>query len=128
MPHLGELETVDRVDVLRIDIGSVLPWSGWASVPGEILGVARGSDAATLASQIAALPDGEQMRCFLPRYGVRIWRSSDLLAEVALCFRCHNALTFIGGQQGWFKFDADSDPGRELLSALQRFDPESGNQ
>ena len=127
MPDLGELEAVDRVEVVRIDLEGVLPWSDWTSVPGRTLGVVEGSAAATLASQIVALPEGEQMRCFVPRYGVRIWRSSDLLAEVALCFRCHNAITFVGGREGWFQFDAESDAGRELLSTLQRFDPEGGD-
>ena len=124
MPDLIQPQAVQRVDVIRIPAESVSNSSEWVAVPGDVLATVEGLEAQALVERIAALPDGEQMRCFTPRYGLRIWGTELLLAESALCFRCHNALTLIEGQRGWFQFDADSDAARLLLAELERFDPD----
>jgi hypothetical protein len=66
------------------------------------------------------------MRCFVPRFAVRLRNGAVVLAEVAFCFRCHNALV-IPSQRGpetpaWFTFDPDSEPAQELLRRFQSFE------
>jgi hypothetical protein len=69
------------------------------------------------------LPEDEQMRCFNPQYGIRLRSGTTVLAEVAFCFRCHNALVIPSahtpGLTTWFTFDPDSSPAQELLRLLR---------
>ena len=60
--------------------------SEWIAVPGEVLATVEGPEAQALVGRVAALPDGEQMRCFTPRYGLRIWDAELLLAESVSAF------------------------------------------
>jgi hypothetical protein len=124
VPALVQPQAVQRVDVIRIPAESIPNSFEWVALPGDVLATVEGPEAQSLVARIAALPDGEQMRCFTPRYGLRIWGSELVLAETALCFRCHNALTLIDGQRGWFTFDADSGAARQLRAELEHFDPD----
>lgn len=48
------------------------------------------------------------------------------MAEVAFCFRCHNALGIASPHSPttptWFTFDPDSEPAQRLLRLFQAFD------
>ncbi|MFJ9431644.1 hypothetical protein ACIRQY_18555 [Streptomyces sp. NPDC101490] len=77
---------------------------------------------------IAALPPGEQHRCFVPGWGIRAHGPTDPLFEIAFCFRCHGARLWgpdlppaLRGQP----FDADSPAAHELLRRFRaRLPPE----
>ena len=65
------------------------------------------------------MPDAEQMRCFVPRFGIRVRSDTTLLAEVAFCFSCRNAMAFPSEHTPqlprWFAFDPHSSAAQELL-------------
>jgi hypothetical protein len=65
------------------------------------------------------LPEAEQMRCFTPSYGIRLRTETSVLAEVAFCFQCRNALVLnaahIPNLPDWFTFDPNSTPAQQLL-------------
>ena len=86
---------------------------------------ARDGEQPEVGPVLADLPDGEQLRCFMPHFGIRLWAGGALRAEAALCFRCNNALTFVDGERGWFEFDGDSRTGGMLRAALERHEPSS---
>lgn len=69
-------------------------------------------------SLIADLPSSELYRCFVPGWGIRAHSSTDLLFEIAFCFRCHGARIWgpdVPVEQNGQTFDADSPAGLELL-------------
>ncbi|ATY14728.1 hypothetical protein CU254_33185 [Amycolatopsis sp. AA4] len=113
---------IRRFEGLRI---TDIETQDWASVPGEVLGEWDGEDAAAVAELLAELPDGELMRCFLPRYGIRAHGSAGVLFEIAFCFRCHGALTLLPGrgEQDLIAFDAGSAPAQRLLEKFKALDP-----
>ncbi|MFJ6700024.1 hypothetical protein ACIQM4_28790 [Streptomyces sp. NPDC091272] len=71
---------------------------------------------------IGSLPDSELYRCFIPSWGIRAHSDSDLLFQIAFCFRCHGARLWgprvPGALNTIHSFAPDSPPARELL---QRF-------
>ncbi|WP_203834263.1 hypothetical protein [Winogradskya humida] len=107
----------------QIDVVSVAPgegdWDRWTALPGEVIGTWTGERVREVLDLVAALPEGEQMRCFVPRYGIRVRSESAVIAEVAFCFRCRNALVIPSeqapGLPTWFTFDPESSPAQELL-------------
>ena len=62
------------------------------------------------------------MRCFFPRYGLRLRSHDAVLVEVGLCFECNVAKVVwpdeVSGQE-WFAFDAQSMPAQDLLGRLR---------
>jgi hypothetical protein len=76
---------------------------------------------------VAALPEAEQMRCFVPGFAVRLRSGAVVLAEVAFCFRCRNAMGVPSEHSpkapGWFTFDPDSEPAQELLGRFRALGP-----
>jgi len=123
VPTLVDAAAVDRVEVLRVAREGWPYWGQWATVPGETVGAAMGLDAEELLRLLAELPDGEQMRCFMPAYGLRLYGQNRVLAETAICFECNNAVTTVDGRHGWFKFDGSSGAAHRLLEALKAYDP-----
>jgi hypothetical protein len=117
------LKDVDPAGVERIEIVDV-SFTNWdrlkADMPGEVLLELSGEAAIALVRQVAVLPDGAQLRCHFPTYGIRIHGSTGVMGEVALCFSCNNAATKIGGTPGWFTFDASSDEAQALHAELKR--------
>ncbi|MEE4420693.1 hypothetical protein [Streptomyces bugieae] len=85
---------------------------------GDTVAIWESDQAQQALTLIADLPGGEMYRCFLPGWGVRARSSSDLLFEIAFCFRCHGARIWSSdvptGKQGQ-TFDAESPAARELL-------------
>ncbi|MGW8730665.1 hypothetical protein ACWGNF_32070 [Streptomyces sp. NPDC055808] len=90
-----------------------------------------GDDAAiwesTQANQVLTLikdlPDSELHRCFIPGWGIRAHSATDLLFQVAFCFRCHGARLWgpsvPAAQMGIHSFDPDSPPACELLERFR---------
>ncbi len=81
----------------------------------------------TLTDEVLALmkdlPGSETYRCFIPGWGIRAHSATDLLFQVAFCFRCHGARLWgpsvPAAQSGIHSFDADSLPARELLERFR---------
>jgi hypothetical protein len=120
VPVLVAPEDVDRCEVVRVRLERSGGWRVWNRVPGEVVAVVSGQDSEQILGLLAELPNGEQMRCFMPHFGVRFWAGETLRAEAALSFKCNNALTFVDGRRGWFEFDAVSQPALKLHGALER--------
>ncbi|MDY0813004.1 hypothetical protein [Kitasatospora purpeofusca] len=108
----------DLVEVVRI---TARPDSG--AVVGDVLEIRVEEQARQVLDLVSELPGGELHRCFAPAYGVRAHSSTDLLFEIAFCFRCHGALVLgpgvPSGLRGLQGFDPDSGPGRELLDLFR---------
>lgn len=123
MPRLDLAAEVERVDVIRIapDVWRSLRES-WSSIPGRVLGETTGAEAAALWTLFVNLPDGEQMRCFVPAYGLRAYGDGHVLAEAAICFKCNNGVTSIDGRKDSFKFDSTSQAAQDLLVRLRTLD------
>lgn len=115
--------TVDRLELLRVALEGWTYGGQWTSVPGETFATLTGDSARELLEMVEALPDGDQVRCFVPTYGLRAWDGDTIVGEAAICFRCHNAVTRVGGERGWFRFDVGSAEARRLLEALRAYDP-----
>lgn len=117
MPLIAEPRAVDRIDVLTIRTAEI--FDRWATLPGDVIGTWSGDRIRVVLDLVAALPASEQMRCFLPRYGIRVHAGPVVLAEVAFCFRCHNARALPSEHTPQlprsFTFDPDSPPAQELL-------------
>ncbi|GAA2590820.1 hypothetical protein GCM10010435_81900 [Winogradskya consettensis] len=120
MPVIADVRDVEQIDVVAVaprEGGG--DWARWAVVPGKVIGTWTGARVREVLDLVAALPEDEQMRCFNPRYGIRVRSEAAVLSEVALCFSCHNALVIPSehtpGLLTWFTFDPESPPAQELL-------------
>ena len=126
----GMLLLADPLEVRHIDVVAVTPdrdanWSRRSTLPGEVIGTWSGENVRVPLGLVASLPESEQMRCFTPRYGMRLRTELIVLAEVALCFTCHNALVLSSEHPPqlpkWFTFDPDSAPAQQLLRSFREF-------
>jgi hypothetical protein len=125
VPVLAEISEVTRIDVLRMT-GMPTPET-WPPIPGEIVATLSGAEADALLAILAQLPDGEQMRCFIPSHGFRAWTDGRSVAEMAICFKCNNGVILrTEGSREWFKFDAQSDVASSLSHTLSKYGPEPG--
>jgi hypothetical protein len=79
---------------------------------------------------IADVPGSELYRCFIPGWGIRAHSPTDLLFEIAFCFRCHGARLWgpsvPAGEQGIHGFDPESPPALELLRRFRACAPPEG--
>ncbi|MFI6407454.1 hypothetical protein [Streptomyces sp. NPDC050548] len=92
------------------------------NLAGDTAAIWAGDQAQQALSLIADLPDGELYRCFLPGWGIRAHDSTDLLFEIAFCFRCHGARIWaphLPAEQQAQTFDAESPAARELLRRVR---------
>jgi len=130
MPLIIEPEAVGQIDVIAVAPDN--DWSSWRGVPGEVIGRWSSDRVRVVLGLVASLPAAEQMRCFVPRYGIRLRAESLVLAEVAFCFRCRNAMVFPSEHTPqlpkWLTFDPDSPPAQELLRLFRACSPESTQQ
>jgi hypothetical protein len=126
MPLIADAGLVRTIDVIAVAFDRCRDWSRWTAVPGDVVGTWGGEQARRAIELIAALPEAEQMRCFTPRYGIRVRTETSVLAEVAFCFQCRNALALPGPRTpslpNWFTFDPDSAPGQQLLELFRECD------
>ncbi|MGV2920419.1 hypothetical protein [Streptomyces alfalfae] len=85
---------------------------------GDTAAVWVGDQVQQALSLIADLPGSEMYRCFLPGWGVRAHGPTDLLFEIAFCFRCHGARVWgpdLPVERQGQTFDAESPAAVELL-------------
>lgn len=119
MPVIAGATRTDEIDVIVVDLERHPDWSAWRAVPGTVVAVWEGKRVPVVLDLVAALPESEAMRCFVPRHAIRLRRGPLVLTEVAFCFRCHNAMSLpIADDTGpptWFTFDPDSGPAQDLL-------------
>jgi len=123
MPLIADAGQVQDIDVVAVALGRSPNWSQWTALPGEVIGTWSGETVGVALELIAALPEAEQMRCFTPSYGIRLRTGTAVLAEVAFCFRCRNALALPTAHTpnvpGWFTFDPGSAPAQQLLQMFR---------
>ncbi|MEV6829435.1 hypothetical protein [Amycolatopsis sp. NPDC051102] len=117
-------------DVRRVELRRVSTDRGGDVVPGDLLASVTGADAVALVQLVADLPDDGMMRCFNPVYALEAHGAAGLLAEVAFCFRCHNALVAVpgGGRRELFGFDPGSAAGQALLARFKAVDRPGSQQ
>ncbi|MEU8589038.1 hypothetical protein AB0C59_18850 [Streptomyces sp. NPDC048664] len=109
------------LEVIRITSAMGDPFA--RSLAGEEAGLWVADEARQVLDRIAGLPDGGLQRCFVPGWGVRAHDDTDLLFEIAFCFRCHGARLWgpavpaeLAGIQA---FDARTEAGRALLDLFR---------
>lgn len=82
------------------------------------------SDAKTsfaLWHQILALPDGEQMRCHTPKYGIHLGMERGEYHTAAICWKCNNISISNSGEYEWRTFDGHSDAAQSLLGQIKAY-------
>src|SRR5438067_9420652 len=114
MPTIGDPGRVLVIDVLEIVAEQARGWAGRSAAPGAVVDSWDGEQVDAVLSMVTALPEAEQMRCFVPRYALRLRDAAGVLAEIAFCFRCRNGavVSFERAAWGpeWFAFDPDRPP------------------
>ncbi|WKX69336.1 hypothetical protein [Streptomyces sp. XD-27] len=94
---------------------------------GDAVAIWESDQAQQALTLIADLPGSEMYRCFLPGWGIRAHSSTELLFEVAFCFRCHGARIWgpdVPTEQQGQTFNAESPTARELLRRFRSCTPE----
>ncbi|MEV7124146.1 hypothetical protein [Kitasatospora griseola] len=90
---------------------------------GEDVAIWETAQADQVLTLVKDLPGSELHRCFIPGWGIRAHSATDLLFQVAFCFRCHGARLWgpsvPAAQAGIHSFDPDSPPARELLERFR---------
>ncbi|MEJ3748635.1 hypothetical protein WEI85_35810 [Actinomycetes bacterium KLBMP 9797] len=123
MPVIAGTQRPDVIDVIAVDLEGHPDWSVWRVVPGKVIGTWSGERVSVVLNLVAALPESEAMRCFVPRYAIRLRGGPLVLTEVAFCFQCHNAMSVpiadTTQPPTWFTFDPDSKPAQDLLHLLR---------
>lgn len=123
MPVIGDPHRVRDIDVIEVAPESIRGWDGRTAIRGVVTHAWRGEQVNTVLGLVSALPEAEQMRCFVPRYAIRLRSGTTVIAEIAFCFRCRNgrAISFQPDfvVSEWFTFDPDSQPARQLLSLFR---------
>lgn len=97
-----------------------------ADLAGDEVALWEGEQAEQALSLIADLPGSELYRCFVPGWGIRAHSSTDLLFEIAFCFRCHGARMWgpdVPAGQRSQTFDADGPAALELLRRFRSCTP-----
>jgi hypothetical protein len=125
MPLIADAQQVESIDVVAVALDRSPDWNRWTAVPGDVVGTWRGENVRVALALIASLPEAEQMRCFTPSYGIRLRAETAVLAEVAFCFQCRNALVLNAAHTpnllGWFTFDPNSPPAQQLLRLFREY-------
>ncbi|TJZ95207.1 hypothetical protein [Actinacidiphila oryziradicis] len=90
---------------------------------GDDIAIWEAAQAQQVLALVNDLPGSEVYRCFTPGWGIRAHGATDLLFQLAFCFRCHGARLWgpavPAEQEGIHSFDPDSPPARELLQRLR---------
>lgn len=117
MPLIADPEVARRIDV--VSVPSTGDWGRWLTLPGDVIGTWHDDRVRVALGLVASLPESPGMRCFFPRYGMRVCAEWNVLTEVAFCFKCHKALVVPSEitlhLPMWFTFDPASAPAQELL-------------
>lgn len=86
---LPSCEKPELIEVVRLTDPVVNMAS--ADLIGEDVALWTADQAREALRLIAAVPDDEVHRCFLPGWGIRAHSSTGLLFRIAFCYRCHGA-------------------------------------
>ncbi|MEV6791716.1 hypothetical protein AB0M87_06890 [Streptomyces sp. NPDC051320] len=89
---------------------------------GDTVAIWEGRQVRAVLELIAALPDSEPFRCFLPGWGIRAHGFTGRLFEIAFCFQCHTARIWgpdLPPERQGGSFDAESAPALELLRGFR---------
>jgi hypothetical protein len=78
-----------------------------------------GRDAEEIARLWNELPPGEQARCHVPPFGLRLFSRGVLLLEASLCWDCNNIFGVAGESAFGFEFDASAPSSTALLARLR---------
>lgn len=123
MPVIAGAQRTEQIDVIAVDLEGHPDWNTWRAVPGKAIDTWEGERVSVVLNLVAALPESEGMRCFVPRYAIRLRCGPLVLTEVAFCFQCRNAMSVpIADEMQpsmWFTFDPNSQPAQDLLGLLQ---------
>ncbi|MFE5913898.1 hypothetical protein ACFQ6B_33100 [Streptomyces wedmorensis] len=107
----------ELIEVVRIT--AALRHVNAEDLVGDDVAIWEADEAADALKLISSLPDGELSRCFIPGWGIRAHSSTDLLFQIAFCFRCNGARLWGPGVLGKLNrihsIDSDSAPAQELL-------------
>jgi hypothetical protein len=122
VPMVIDPAVVVLVEIKQIDRDQWHNHPGEAAPLGRHLATIGDEPARDLVSRLAQLPEGDRMRCFLPRYAMRVWDQKGDLTDVALCFRCHWICYRRRGKEASFGFDANAPGSKALLDALRSHD------
>jgi hypothetical protein len=87
-----------------------------------------GPEAERIAEIWRALPEGEQMRCHCPPFGLRFFSADRLICEASICWKCNNIFGHAGADDVFFAFDGLLSSSRELLKACENALGESGEE
>ena len=115
---LPPIDAVEAVDLAGLDPDRVSEYMA-AAVNAPRVAV-TGSDAERIACLWRGLPEGEQMRCHIPPFGLRFYSRRRLICEASVCWECNNIFGNAGGEHLWYGFDASHEHSRELLAACKR--------
>lgn len=121
--EFATLPDVDAAEILLV-ASDYEAFARLSSIPGQVLTRLVGEPARRVAALWRSLPTAEQMRCHMPRYGLRFF-AAGLVLEAALCFECNNISIVENGERRWATFDGEAAMARELLSILRSSDPSS---
>ena len=77
------------------------------------------NDAISLWNRMVALPNGEQMRCHTPNYGIRLNFGDGGFYTAAICWECNNISISSSGDYSWQTFDGQSKEAQSLLSDIR---------
>ena len=98
---------------------STSPTFSFKLAGGVVLGDAQTS--IDLWNQILALPDGEQMRCHTPKYGIHLGMERGEYHTAAICWECNNISISNSGDYEWRTFDGQSEAAQSLLADIKAY-------
>jgi len=73
-----------------------------------------------LWNRMLALPDGDQMRCHTPRYGIHLGLGGENYTA-AICWECNNISISNSGDYDWRTFDGQSEDAQSLLGDIKAY-------
>ncbi|WP_370084390.1 hypothetical protein [Streptacidiphilus sp. MAP12-16] len=121
-------ERTELLEVVRITGRMNYPYS--QGMVGDSVALWDDDHVRQVLALIADVPGSELHRCFIPGWGIRARSPTDLLFEIAFCFRCHGVRLWgpsvPAGQQGIHGFDPGSPPALELLRRFRACAPGGG--
>lgn len=82
-----------------------------------------GPPAQDIANFWRQLPHATQMRCHLPRFGLRFYACDEWLLEASVCWECNNVYGRQPSGKIHFGFDASSAPAVALLDLVRAHAP-----
>ena len=98
---------------------STSPTFSFKLAAGVVLG--DGKTSIDLWDRMLALPDGEQMRCHTPQYGIHLALERGEYRTAAICWECNNISISNSGAYDWRTFDGQSENARLLLADIKAY-------